>query len=82
MKKEKLYLVGSDCHIEQAIRQSFGNGAYFLTALETVFDIFQFEYAEEVNPFLSNETISEIIIVNNIQCILEAIPLRKIKITI
>tara|TARA_B110000503_G_scaffold113959_1_gene171177 strand:+ start:167 stop:529 length:363 start_codon:yes stop_codon:yes gene_type:complete len=28
----------------------------------------EFEYAEEVNQFINNETISEIIIVNDIQC--------------
>lgn len=68
MEKEKLYLICPDCHIEQAIRQKFGSDAYFLTALGSVFDISEFEYAEEVNQFINNETISEIIIVNDIQC--------------
>ena len=34
-----------------------------------VLDISEFEYAEEVNQFINNETISEIIVVNDIQCI-------------
>ncbi len=68
MKKEKLYLICPDCHIEQSIRQKFGNDSYFLTALGTVFNMSEFEYAEEVNQFINNETISEIIIVNDIQC--------------
>jgi len=68
MKKEKLYLICPDCHIEQSIRQKFGNNSYFLTALGTVFNITEFEYAEEVNQFINSETISEIIIVNDIQC--------------
>jgi len=68
MEKEKLYLICPDCHIEQSIRQTFGNDSYFLTALGTVFNMTEFEYAEEVNQFINNETISEIIIVNDIQC--------------
>jgi len=68
MKKEKLYLICPDCHIEQAIRQSFGDDAFFLTALGSIFDISEFEYAENVNQFVNNETISEIIIVNDIHC--------------
>lgn len=68
MKKEKLYLICPDCHIEQSIRQKFGNDSYFLTALGTVFDMSEFEYAEEVNQFVNNEEISEIVIVNDIQC--------------
>lgn len=68
MKKEKLYLICPDCHIEQPIRQKFGKNAYFLTALGSVFNISEFEYAEEINQFISAEKISEIIIVNDIQC--------------
>lgn len=68
MDKEKLFLVCPDCHIENAIRQKFGSKANFLTALGTVFYISGFEYAEEVNQFINNKTISEIIIVNDIQC--------------
>lgn len=68
MIKEKLYLICPDCHIEQAIRQNFGNNSYFLTALGTVFDMSEFEYAEEVNQLINNEEISEIVIVNDIHC--------------
>lgn len=68
MKKEKLYLICPDCHIEQAIRQKHGSDSYFLTALGSVFDISEFEYAEEVNQFINNETISEIVIVNDVNC--------------
>lgn len=68
MKKEKLYLICPDCHIEQAIRKKYGSNSYFLTALGSVFDISEFEYAEEVNQFIKNETISEIVIVNDIHC--------------
>jgi len=68
MKKEKLYLICPDCHIEKIIRQKFGNDVYFLTALGSVFDISEFEYAEEVNRFINNEIILEIVIVNDIHC--------------
>jgi len=68
MKKEKLYLICPDCHIEQPIRQKINNDAYFLTALGSVFDISEFEYAEEVNQIVNNEIISEIVIVNDIHC--------------
>ncbi len=68
MKKEKLYLICPDCHIEQAIRQKYGSDSYFLTALGSVFDISEFAYAEEVKQFINNQTISEIVIVNDVHC--------------
>ncbi len=68
MKEKKLYLICPDCHIEQVIRQKFGSDSYFLTALGAVFDMSGFEYANEVNQFINNETISEIVIVNDIHC--------------
>jgi len=64
----KLYLICPDCQIENAIRHKFGNDAYFLTALGSVFDISEFEYAEEVNQFINKEIIKEIIIVNDFDC--------------
>jgi hypothetical protein len=68
MVKEKLYLICPDCHIEQTIRQKYGSDSYFLTALGTVFDISEFECAEEVHQFINSETISEIVIVNDVHC--------------
>lgn len=68
MEKTKLYLICPDCHIEQSIRQKYGSNSYFLTALGAVFDVSEFEYIEEVNRLIDNETISEIVIVNDIHC--------------
>ncbi|MGY5848572.1 carbonic anhydrase [Salegentibacter sp. HM20] len=68
MEKKTLYLVCPECHIEQTIRKEFGSDVYFLTALGSVFDISEFEYAEDVNQLINNATISEIVIVNDIHC--------------
>lgn len=68
MKKNKLYLICPECHIEQAIREEFGNDIYFLTALGSIFEISEFEYAEDVNQLINSSTISEIVIVNDIHC--------------
>lgn len=68
MKKRKLYLICPDCHIEQALRSEFGQDAYFLSALGSVFDFSEFDYAEALNHFISREMISEIIIVNDTNC--------------
>lgn len=48
----------------QAIRKKYGSD----TALGSSFDILEFEYAEEVNQFIKNETISKIVIVNDVHC--------------
>lgn len=69
MSKDKLYLVCPDCNVEHAIRQHYGHEAYFLTALGSVFDISAFKYAEEVNEFIVDYDINEIVIVNDIQCV-------------
>jgi carbonic anhydrase len=68
MKKGKVYLICPDCHIEQALRNEFGQDAYFLTALGSVFDFSEFDYAEALNHFINREMISEIIIVNDTNC--------------
>lgn len=68
MKKEKLYLICSDCHIENALRNEFSQDAYFLTALGVVFDFSEFDYAEGLDHFINREMISEIIIVNDTNC--------------
>ena len=68
MHKGTLYLICPDCHIEEVIRAKFGRDSYFLTALGTVFNMSAFEYAEEVNKCISNQVITEIVIVNDIQC--------------
>jgi carbonic anhydrase len=64
----RLFLVCPDCFIEQKIRNKYGNNSFFLTALGTVFYIDSFEYAEEVNTFLSCKDIKELIIVNDTRC--------------
>ena len=66
--KKKLYLICPDCCIEEKIRLEYGNHTYFLTALGSVFNMANFEYAEEVNDLLNRESISDICIVNDIQC--------------
>lgn len=68
MKKAKLYLICPDCHIEHALRNAFGEDAYFLTALGSVFDFSDFAYAEELNHLVHQEMISEIVIVNDTNC--------------
>lgn len=68
MKKKKLYLICPDCHIEQVLRSKFGQDAYFLSALGSVFDFSEFDYAEALNDFISREMISEVIIVNVTNC--------------
>ncbi|RLD74687.1 MAG: hypothetical protein DRJ07_19450 [Bacteroidetes bacterium] len=67
MKKQNLFLICPECYIENAIRDKYGD-SYFLTALGTVFNIDEFEYAEEVNQFITNESIGTIYIVNDSSC--------------
>jgi len=54
MKKQNLFLICPVCYIENAIRDRYGVDSYFLTALGTVFNLYEFEYAEEVNQFITN----------------------------
>lgn len=68
MKKGKLYLICPDCHLEYALRDTFSQDAYFLTALGAVFDFSKVDYVEVLNQFINREMISEIIIVNDINC--------------
>ena len=68
MKREKLYLTCPDCHIEQTLRNEFGQEICILTALGSVFDFSKFDYAETLNHFLDREMISEIVIVNDVDC--------------
>lgn len=64
---KRLFLVCPDCFIEQTIRKHYPD-AYFLTALGSVFHIDSFEYAEEINSFLSAEDVLNIYVVNDVQC--------------
>jgi carbonic anhydrase len=64
----RLFLICPECSIEQKIRNVYGDNSFFLTALGTVFHIDSFEYAEEVNMFLSGEDVKELIIVNDVKC--------------
>jgi carbonic anhydrase len=41
---------------------------FFLTALGSVFDISQSDYAESINQLLINENIKEVIVVNDCSC--------------
>ncbi len=68
MKKQNLFLICPECYIENAIRDKYGVDSYFLTALGTVFNIDEFEYAEEVNQFITNKSIGTIYIVNDSSC--------------
>jgi len=61
-------LVCPDCFIEQTIRKHYGPDSFFLTALGSVFHIDSFEYAEEINSFLSGEDVLHIYVVNDVQC--------------
>jgi carbonic anhydrase len=64
-----LFLICPECHIEQAIRDYYGNNnVFFLTALGTVFDISAFEDAEEINDFLSREGVGSIYVVDDSSC--------------
>jgi len=64
---DKLFLICPDCHIEDAIREEYGE-CFFLTALGTVFNIDTFEYAEEINRLIADEEIGQIYIVNDFSC--------------
>lgn len=66
--KKKLYLICPDCFIEEKIKREYGNHTYCLTALGTVFNMADFEYAEEINDLLNRESISDICIVNDVEC--------------
>lgn len=66
--KNRLFLVCPDCFIEQTIRKHYGPDSFFLTALGSVFHINSFEYAEEINSFLSGEDVMDIYVVNDVQC--------------
>lgn len=68
MKRQKLYLICPDCHVEQTLRNEFGREICILTALGSVFDFSKFDYAETLNHFLNREMISEIVIVNDVDC--------------
>lgn len=63
-----LFLVCPECFIEQKIRAVYGNYSYFLTALGSVFNIDSFEYAEEINNFITKEEVYNIYVVNDIYC--------------
>ncbi len=65
---KRLFLVCPDCFIEQTIRKHYGPDSFFLTALGSVFHIDSFEYAEEINSFLSGEGVLDIFVVNDIKC--------------
>lgn len=65
---KRLFLVCPDCFMEQKVRAQYGSDSYFLTALGAVFHMDNFQYAEEVNAFLSGEDVKDIFIVNDVKC--------------
>lgn len=69
MKKEKLYLTCPECYIENTLINEFGQDAYFLTALGTVFDLSEDNYTGTLNHFLTSDVVSEITIVNDKNCV-------------
>ena len=68
MKREKLFLICPDCHLEQTLRNEFGQEIYILTALGSVFDFSEFDYVETLHHFLNRERIAEIVLVNDVDC--------------
>jgi len=64
----KLFLICPECFLENAIRNVYGKNNSFLTALGTVFDSNDFEFAEEVNGLITNEGIHQIYILNDFNC--------------
>jgi carbonic anhydrase len=68
MNTSKLFIVCPDCFMEQVIRDNYPGEVYFITALASVFEMPDFDYAESFNAFLINESIEEIYIVNDSSC--------------
>ncbi len=68
MKREKLFLICPDCHLEQTLRNEFGQEICILTALGSVFDFSEFDYVETLHHFLHRERIAEIVLVNDVNC--------------
>lgn len=66
--KNSLFLICPDCNIENAIQKKYGTDSFFLTALGTVFNINEFEYAEAINQVITDEYIENIYIVNDSNC--------------
>ena len=68
MKKNKLFLICPDCHIEHVIKDNFKGNVFFLTALASVFDSFDYNYTDHIKEFLKAENIEEIIVLNDCSC--------------
>lgn len=66
--KNKLFLICPDSQIEPFIRKEYGGDVFFLTALGTVFNFQEFNYAEELRDLLQRKAIEEIFIVTDTSC--------------
>ncbi len=62
----KLFLICPDSHLENFIRQYYGDRTYYLTALGAVFDFRRVNYAEAVANFIRHKPISEIYLTQDI----------------
>jgi len=68
MKKNHLYLMCPDCHIEVTIDNQFCHNITSLTALGSVFDFSDLGLRQELDSFIDREKISHVIIVNDPHC--------------
>lgn len=64
----KLFLVCPFSRMENFIRQKYGDGIFFITAMAAVFQSEEQEYLEELKALIERESITEIIIANDTSC--------------
>lgn len=71
----RLFLICPECCLESKIINHFGDNSFFYTSLAAIFDFSDFKLMEEINQVIVSESITEILIVNDLQCtfILETI---------
>ena len=66
--KNKLFLICPDSQIEPFIKEQYGQGVLFLTALGAVFNFQEINYVEAIRDLLQRESIEEIYIINDTSC--------------
>ncbi|AMR33961.1 hypothetical protein A0256_22180 [Mucilaginibacter sp. PAMC 26640] len=63
-----MFFICPDCGIEIILRNEFGDDIIFLTALGSVFDFEGNNYSQELDYFINQEDIGEIVVVNDSDC--------------
>jgi carbonic anhydrase len=66
--KNKLFLICPDSQLEAFIKEQYGQGVFFLTALGAVFNFQETNYVEALGDFLKREAIEEIFVVQDTSC--------------